>query len=156
MGISCYLAGNLYFYAWNQRQDVPPFPSWADAGYLGFFPFAVLAVLLSMRARLGRLQGTVLLDGLVGGLAAATAGAFVLSPLVDVAGGADRGVLVAAAYPIADVVLVAMVFGVFSAGGGLTGDFYRWLAAGLLTFVLADAIYGFRTTSGSYTPGTEQ
>ena len=153
-GIGSYLAGNLVFLAWTEQQNVPTFPSWADAGYLCFYPFAVLAILLSMRTRLGGLQASVLLDGLVGGLAAATAAACALGPLLGTFHGVEAPVVVAAAYPAWDTLIIAMVFGVFSATGGRPGGFYLCFSAGLVVFAVADAVYSYRAAFGLYSSGT--
>ena len=149
-----FLAGNLIYVFWVATLEVAPYPSWADAGYLSLFPFTVAAVLLSMRERMGRLRGSVLLDGLAGGLAAATAAALTVLPLARTFEGGLIQVVVATAYPVGDVVVIAMVMGVVATTGGRPGSFYTYLAAGLTIFALADVLYGYRVANGTYVIGT--
>jgi diguanylate cyclase (GGDEF)-like protein len=153
-GLFFYMTGNLYWRGWILTQESPSFPSWADALFLAFYPLAVVAILLLMRARLGRLRGTVLLDGVVGALAAASATALVLSPLLGSVRSIDLETLVAVAYPTADVLVVSVVLGVFSASGGRPGAFYRYFAAGLLVFAVADVVYSYLVLYDRFTAGT--
>ena len=149
-----FLAGNLIYVFWVVQLDVPPFPSWADAGFLSLFPFVIMAILLSMRERVGRLRGAVLLDGLACGLAAALAASFAVLPLMHTFGGGPVQVVVATTYPAGDVVIIAMVIGVLVATGGRPGSFYAYLAVGLGVFALADVVYGYRVANDTYAVGT--
>jgi len=55
--------GNVAYVAHVQFLDPVPFPSVADVGYLGAYPFFVVAVLLLARAEVGAKQIAVWLDG---------------------------------------------------------------------------------------------
>src|SRR3954454_20041776 len=66
-----------YALAFRDAADVP-FPSWSDAGYLGFYPFAYVALILLVRSRVTRLTPSVWLDGLTATLATAALGASVI------------------------------------------------------------------------------
>ncbi len=152
--VTCFLAGNLLYVLWVDTLEAPPFPSWADAAYLAVYPFYAAGVVLSMRARIGLLRGSVLLDGLTAGLAAGTVGGLCVLPLARGFDGGTFQILVAAAYPVADVALVSMVLGVFAATGGRPGRFYAYVAAGLVTFAAADVVYAYRIALDGYTVGT--
>ncbi len=152
--VTCFLGANLLYVLWVDTVPAPPFPSWADAAYLSTYPFYAIGVVLSMRARIGRLRGSVLLDGLTAGLAAATVGGLCVLPLAHAFEGGTLQIVVAAAYPVADVALVSMVLGVFAATGGRPGRFYACVAAGLVVFALADVVYAYRIALDSYTVGT--
>lgn len=121
--------GNLIYFVWVVPLDPEPYPSWADAAYLWALPFAMVAVLLSMRAR-GRLRGSVLLDGLAGGLAAATlaSASFAVIPLARM--------------------------GVLAANGGRLGSFYVYLATGLTILAVADVVYGYQIAYDTYVVGS--
>jgi diguanylate cyclase (GGDEF)-like protein len=87
----------------------PPSPSLADAFYLCFYPLAYVALVLFMRRGLGRLRPTTWLDGLVAGLgAAAVVAAFAFNTIVQTAGGESLGVATNLAYPVGDLLLLAL------------------------------------------------
>jgi len=46
----------------------PPFPSYADIGFLSVYPPAYVAIVLMLRARVARLHTSLWLDGVIGGL----------------------------------------------------------------------------------------
>lgn len=56
-----------------------PYPSWADAGYLSYYPPLYVGLMLLMRARVLRFSVSVWLDGLLGALALASVAASVLA-----------------------------------------------------------------------------
>jgi diguanylate cyclase (GGDEF)-like protein len=99
----------LTWESWNGGQ--PPNPSLADAFYLSFFPLAYAAIVLMLRKELHRLLPATWLDGAVAGLgAAAVCGAFAFGRIVTTLGGSKLGIGVDLAYPIGDVLLLALVF----------------------------------------------
>jgi diguanylate cyclase (GGDEF)-like protein len=158
VGLGSFTVGDVLYANVVQFMDPAPYPSAADFGYIGLYPSVVAALILFVRRGTVRVRRSMLLDGLVAGLAlAAFAGAFVAAPLVaqstDSAYGGWLQIAVAAAYPVCDVALVAMVIGVFVLRGGRPG-FYGWIAAGLATFALADTIYLYRVANDSYVTGT--
>ena len=153
-GVAAFATGNLLYVLWVVNLAAPPFPSWADAAYLSMYPFFVIAVALSMRARIGRLRASVLLDGLAAGLAAVTVGGLAVLPLARTFEGGTFEIVVAGAYPVADIAIFAMIMGVFAATGGRPGGFYGYLAAGLLLFLAADVVYAYGIAFGGYTVGT--
>src|SRR5215204_407654 len=72
--LGSWTAGDLYYtLAFGDSADVP-FPSWSDAGYLGFYPFAYVALFLLVRSRVTRLTASVWLDGVTAALATAAVG----------------------------------------------------------------------------------
>jgi len=151
---TAFLVGNLLYLLWLPTTDNQPFPSWADAGYLGLFPFVVAAVPLSMRHRLGRLRRSVAFDGLVAALATTSVAAWVVAPLTGSYSGSVREVAVATAYPVGDLLVLAMAVGVIGVVGVRAGAFYLSLAAGLAVFAVADTIYAYRVMLETYQVGT--
>ena len=99
----------------------PPSPSVADAFYLAFYPLAYLALALLFRRESNRLVPATWLDGAVAGLgAAALLAAFAFDRIVALAGGGSATAVAAnLAYPIGDVLLLAMAFGGCVAISGL-------------------------------------
>jgi diguanylate cyclase (GGDEF)-like protein len=152
-GATSFAAGNVVYLTYVHHHAAPPFPSWADAGYLGTYPCFVAAVLLLVRRELGRLGRGVLLDGLVGVLGASAAGSLLLAPILTGAEGGPAAVAVAAAYPLGDLLLLAMVVGVFGLSAGRLSPRWLWLGAGLVTYAAADTIYLVRVATDSYEVG---
>ncbi len=88
-------------------------PTLADLFYLGFYPLAYAAIVLMLRRELRGLLPATWLDGAVAGLgAAAVCAAFAFTEIVNsLQGSAPQAVAVNLAYPIGDVILLALVVG---------------------------------------------
>ncbi len=131
-----------------------PFPSLGDLGFLAF-PVLVFAAFASrIRRELSGLRGAVWLDSALAALGATTALAVLLGPLMSSTSGTPLTVVVAAAYPLSDLVLLAVVVGITVSCGLRPGRSWGWLLAGLLVFTAADTIYALRMAHGTYVLGT--
>jgi diguanylate cyclase len=87
-------------------------PSLADAFYLGFYPLAYVALVLTIRRGVSRLVPASWLDGAVAGLgAAAVCASFPFSGLLNVSGGSSLALATNLAYPVGDLLLLALVVG---------------------------------------------
>jgi diguanylate cyclase (GGDEF)-like protein len=153
-GALSFILGNVAYLGWVATGDDPPFPSVADIGYLGVYPPFIAAVVLSMRSTMGRMRGSVLLDGLVGALAVAAAGSWVMSPLLTTLQGDVLHLAVSAAYPVGDVAVIAMAGGVLALTGGRPGGMYLHLVVGLSVFAVADIAYTYRVAYDTYQVGS--
>jgi diguanylate cyclase (GGDEF)-like protein len=92
--------------------DVPT-PSFADLCYLGFYPLVYVGLVLLVRRQARDLTSSMWLDGLVAGLGAAGVSAcFLFSTLVRTTGADPAAVATNLAYPIGDLLLLALVVGV--------------------------------------------
>lgn len=130
-------------------------PSPADPEYLAFYPFVYAGLVLLMRARLRRVPVPIRLDSLMCGLAvAAVAAALAAGPIHAAAARTPATVLVGLAYPAGDLILLAVAAGMLPIIGWRNG--FRWvlLAAGFTAFAVADTVYLFETSAGSYRVGT--
>src|ERR671917_906916 len=110
MGILSYVLGQMGFTYYDLvLQQAPPFPSLADVGYLMEYPFFLLGILLlparpipvASRARIA-LDGLMIMTGAV-----TFSWYFVLGPVIQQATETLLAKVVAAAYPLADIVLIA-------------------------------------------------
>jgi diguanylate cyclase (GGDEF)-like protein len=153
LGMLSFAAGNIAYAALIRLQVEPPVPSPADVGYLGFYPLACAGALVIMRR--GRvLSGAIWLDGLLGAVGAATALAALMNPVLSALSGGAGELVVAGAYPVGDLLLIAMLAGSLAIHGPRDRATLSWLAAGLFCFTAADVIYALRLTSESYSIGT--
>ncbi len=143
VGVTLFAAGNSFYVASSGPDGSVPFPSSADVGYLGFYPFMLAALAIVARHRWHGHASSVWLDGAVGALGAAAFLAVVLGPVIDAAltGSSATVSVVAAAYPLADLLLVAAVMGMSSLGAGSDGARWWLLLVGLLVFATTDVLY---------------
>ena len=148
------VAGNACFTLVVARQAEPPYPSVADGLYLAYYPLAYAAVVLLARARVRRFHTSMWLDGVVGGLgAAALALATVLSPVLQHSDGELPVVLTNLAYPVADLLLLVLLFGTCAVLGLRADRALLRLGAGLGLNLVADVVYLLTDSAGTYVEG---
>jgi two-component system, cell cycle response regulator len=152
VGLVGWAAGELtYTFAFDGE---PPFPSIADAFYLSFYPLAYVALLLLVRGRVSQPNRSVWLDGLAAALAAAAIGAAVLVDIVhETTGGSFAVVATTLAYPLGDVLLLALVVGVLSLTRWRPSRAWIAIGAGLVATAVADGIYLYQYSLGTYVEG---
>jgi len=149
IGLGVYVAGQIYWDLILVHQEDPPIPSLADAGWLAFYPFAYLCLGLHVRRTVRGVPASMWLDGLVGVLAVAALGiATVVAPIVAGIGGSRIELIVNAAYPIADVLLLALVIAFLGLAGGGRGKAWTLLGAGFALFAAADTGYLYLLAGG--------
>jgi two-component system, cell cycle response regulator len=144
--------GDILFDFWYGGN--PPFPSAADVAYLAFYPLLYVGIVLLLRRRVSTFSATLWLDGL---LAATAAAALAASVLVEVVVRSTHGsrlvVLTNIAYPIGDVLLLALLVFVFSVTRWRPGRAWTLIAVGLLCNTVGDAIFLYQTAVGTYIEG---
>jgi hypothetical protein len=88
VGQGLYALGTIYWWRWVAPLAQQPYPSLADLLWLSFYPLAYVALVLLVRQRIQRLQASMWLDGLVGGLGAAgLAAGLAFGTILDATGG---------------------------------------------------------------------
>lgn len=151
--LACAACGDVV-YTFLLPPDAPS-PSAADPFYLAFYPLTYVALLLLLRGKLRRLPTSVWLDGMVAGLAlAAAAAALAFGPIREATGGSRSAVLVGLAYPLGDLLLLAVSAGALAVLGWRTEGRWLLLAAAFVLFAVADTAYLFGTAAGTYVEGT--
>jgi diguanylate cyclase (GGDEF)-like protein len=132
-----------------------PFPSLADAAYLGSVPFFFAGVIvLTAPAR----KGTWLRLGLEAlafvAAAAAVSWHFVIGPIYEDAAATVLEKTLSAAYPLGDL---ALIFAFFLALPGLkrdrAGAVLGCFTAGLACFLIADSTFAYEEINGTYSAG---
>ena len=155
LAAAAFTAGNLVYVFHVQFLTPVPYPSLADLGYLSPYPLLLAAVFVLARRQLSDLSPATFLDGVLGVLACAAVGSVLtLEPALSALGGSLLAVVVGAAYPVADLSLVAIIVGVVTLRGGRPGSTWLWLGSGMVTFAIADTLYLHRVASGTYVVGT--
>jgi diguanylate cyclase len=116
----------------------------------------VAALVLAVSRDFRGLASSVWLDSVVGMLGAAAVLAVVLSPVLSAAlvGPPSLATVVAVAYPMFDLALVAIVAGMASLHGVRAGGRWGLLITGLLVFAAADAVYGLQVNDNTYAVGS--
>jgi diguanylate cyclase (GGDEF)-like protein/putative nucleotidyltransferase with HDIG domain len=133
----------------------PPAPSFADLGYLAVYPLAYTSIVLLLRSRMGTLRGGLWLDGVIGAFAIGSVGtAIILPAVIGTLGGSTAAVATNLAYPLADLILVALVVWALAVTGWRPGRTWGLLAAGLLVFAISDCLYLYHVAAGSYVEGS--
>jgi diguanylate cyclase len=141
VGISLYGAGNLVWSLWLGNLANPPIPSISDALWLALYPMSYVGIALLARHHWRGIPAGVWLDGIVAGLGIAAVGAaVVVGPVLRSATGSLAAVATNLAYPIADLVLTALVVGVFSLRGWRLDRTWALLGAGFFVLTIADSI----------------
>jgi diguanylate cyclase (GGDEF)-like protein len=155
-GLGAYAVGDILYDWWVSRLDPMPSPSVSDLCYLAMYPFTAVGLLLGARAGNRKVGRGLLLDGLVTFLGAAALTGAVIAPVVADTVRGDNDVvhvLVAAAFPVGDATLVAMVVGVLVLRGGRPG-LYGWIGTGLVLFAVGDTLYTYQVATTAYALGT--
>ncbi|TFD45760.1 bifunctional diguanylate cyclase/phosphodiesterase [Cryobacterium sp. TMT1-2-1] len=148
--------GETYYVLALDGAAAAPFPSWADVGYLLFYPLMLAALASLVRREARGLAWPVVLDGAVGSLGAAAVLAVLLGPILvsAAAGPSALAVAVAVAYPLFDLLLVAAVVGIAATHGLDIGRRWGLLVLGLFVYAAADVAYALLELEGRYAVGT--
>ena len=154
-GLLSWSLGDVLWSAETIGGGNPPTPSPADLFYLLFYPLACVAIILLMRIEVRRLPLTAWLDGVMTGLgAAAIVAAFAFDTISSSASGSPLAVATLLAYPIGDLVLLAMVVGALAMLPTWRNAMWLILALGCALDAIGDTVYLFQTSADTYQVGT--
>jgi diguanylate cyclase (GGDEF)-like protein len=154
LGLSLWTVGDLYYVFALSDRDVVPIPSLSDPFYLAFYPVVYVALGLLLRARMARFRGHLWLDGVIASLAVAALGAAVIfDEVISTTGGSALVVATNLAYPLADLLLLALVVAMFGLTGWRVDRTWGFVAAGFAVFAIADSVYLYETAVGTYVEG---
>ena len=155
IGMVLWALGSIYWSAFLKDLEAPPYPSPADALYLGFYPACYVGLMLLARPRVRGISPSVWLDGLIAMLAVGAIGtAFVIPSLVTDTGGKVGAVATNLAYPVGDLLLIALVVGGFALTSWRPGRTWVMIGCGLLLFAVADSYYLYLTAREKFVEGT--
>ena len=155
IGMLLWAAGSIYWSAFLKQLEEPPYPSVADALYLGFYPACYVALMLLAGPRVRGISASVWMDGLIAMLAVSAVGtAFVVPSLVADTSGGTAVVATNLAYPLGDLLLIALVAGGFALTSWRPGRAWALIGGGLVLFAVADSIYLYLVAHGTFLEGT--
>ncbi|UOY03024.1 putative bifunctional diguanylate cyclase/phosphodiesterase [Blastococcus sp. PRF04-17] len=148
------LAGNLVYTLAVATLPEEPFPSAADFFYLAYYVPLYVALVALIRTRVTRFHASMWLDGVVGALGAgAVSVAVLLGPALELTEGDIAAVITSMAYPIADVVLLALLVAVGAILGVRRDRTLLLLAAAIAANLLGDIVFLDLATQGIYVEG---
>lgn len=155
VALGSYAVAELIWLVVLSGQESPPYPSWADLFYLGFFPASYVGVVLLFRARIRGVGAALWIDGLTAVLAMGALGSAVLvDAVLESTEGPPSTVATNLAYPLGDVLLLSLVVGAFALTGWQPGRAWLLIGTALAVFALGDSVYLFQTARGTYVEGT--
>ncbi len=155
LGLIAWSIGDILWSFETQNGGNLSTPSPADFFYLLFYPLACVAVILLMRREVEKLPLTVWLDGLVTGLGAATVvAAFAFETIWRGVSGPTLTVATLVAYPIGDLILLAVVVAALAMLPTWRSAHWLILAFGCALEALGDTVYLFQASAGTYRVGT--
>ncbi|HEX6687837.1 MAG TPA: GGDEF domain-containing protein [Solirubrobacterales bacterium] len=147
-------AAEVYWAAFIEGNPDAPYPSPADVGYLLFYPLAYAGLALLVRARTHEINWRLWMDGAIAALGTAALGAaFVFDFVAGKTEGTPLQIATTLAYPLGDIVMVAMVVGVVALTGWRPGRTWSLLLAGLSALVIADIAFTLQSTGEALPEG---
>ena len=137
------------------HMDDPPYPNLADVLYLATYPCAYVGLVLLLRSRLRPVRASLWLDGAVSGLTlAALTTALLYAPLLSATEGDPLTVVVTLAYPVGDLLLLCSVGVALAITGWRPGRAWALIALSLALTAIADAVYSYLESAGTYADGS--
>ncbi|MCU1486917.1 MAG: diguanylate cyclase/phosphodiesterase [Actinomycetia bacterium] len=154
LGIALWAAGDLLWSANESVFTTRPFPSIADVAYLGSYPFLLLGLWHLVRDRVPGGDRAATLDTVAVVVAVALPSwVFVLGPLVHDSSLGGLGRSVAAAYPVADVLVFGLVVRLLLTRGDRRTAYWL-LLGGVVCNLVADTIFALPSVTTEYSSGS--
>ena len=155
VGIAFWAAAEILATVWLNHLEEPPYPSVVDGLYLTFYPMIYIALVLLVRGRMSEARASLWLDGLIAALAVAVVSELVVfQAILSLEQGTPLAVATDLAYPLGDLVTLALVIGVFALTGWRPGRAWTLIGIGLAALATADCLYAYQAAHGVYVAGT--
>lgn len=147
--------GDVAYFLVVSGSDPEPFPSIADPLYLAYYPLCIVSIVFFVRRRARDVPAVVWLDGAVFALAfGGLVGAVFLAPLAGTFAGGVMAVVVGAAYPIGDTVVLLFIGLGVTLVGIRRAHALLWIGAAIFVSALADLAYWNLIATDVYREGT--
>jgi hypothetical protein len=151
LGFVLFWLGDVYTYTYPilLHREVP-FPSLGDASYLAVYPALIAGVLILQRRRSRNIDRGSAIDAaiLTVGLALPS-WVWLIAPYVHDHSLSTAGRLVSVAYPLADVLLLAVAVRLALDGGQRRLSFHLMIAS-IICLLVTDFVYGLMLLQGTY------
>lgn len=156
LGMASWAAGNVYYSIVLINVDPLPIPSVADGLWLGIYPPVYVGLVLLARRRVHKTDAGLWLDGVIAALAVSSVcGAVVVQAVLSgVKGSPLPTLLTNLAYPVGDLVLLALVVAVCALNSWRLGARWTLLGLGFLAFTVTDGLFLVQNAAGTYAVGT--
>ena len=144
LGAAMWAVGELiYELAYSEAPELAPYPSVADAFWLGSYVAVGTGIVLVLRSRLRRaFHATMWLDAAIGATTvAALAATLAFDPVLADTAGAGLEVATDLAYPLADLGLLALVVTLLALTGWRPGLGWAAFALALSLQAISDVLY---------------
>ena len=151
-GLALFAVGDALFAAYAWTLGEAPFPSWADALYLAGYPCLGLGLVWLLRRRPGGDPAAPIDAAIVAVAAAMLTWVFLIAPSAGDPPLTLPARLVALAYPVADLVLLAIAARLALAGGWRSAS-ASLLGLAVATLLAADALFAAAELAGTYEAG---
>jgi two-component system cell cycle response regulator len=154
-GLMAWAAGEIVWTVVYADQVETPHPSAADVLYLAWYPASYVALLLLARSRTDTFRSSLWLDGAIAALTvAALIATLAFQPIVDATSGGPAEIAVNLAYPVGDLLLLALVVTVFGLNGWRPDPVWLLIGGGLALTAVADGLYLVQSAQDQYVQGT--
>ncbi|HZO96165.1 MAG TPA: EAL domain-containing protein [Gaiellaceae bacterium] len=153
-GQGLFVAGDVVFSLYDHLAGSTPFPSAADGLYLAGYPVLAAGLVLLVRSRRPGQDWPSLLDAAI-----VTVGlgwfswSFLMAPYLHDGSLSLAERSFSLAYPLGDVLLLAVAARLLFGGGGRCGSLLL-LGAAIVVLLGGDSVYGWMTLAGSYESGS--
>ncbi len=152
LGFVLFWLGDLYTYSYPLLLDREvPFPSLGDAAYLAVYPALIAGVVILQRRRTRRGdRGSSAIDAAIMTVGLALPSwVWLIAPYVHDHSLSTAGRLVSVAYPLADVLLLAVAVRLALDGGQRRLSFHLMIAS-IICLLVTDFVYGLMLLKGTY------
>ncbi|RDH77784.1 diguanylate cyclase [Mycolicibacterium moriokaense] len=151
-GMASSAVGDVVYAAWVPEGQ---WLSAADPFYLAFYPLVYAGMVMLMRERLKRVPTAFRLDALICGLTlGAVAVAVATGPISTTLRGDPAAAFVGLTYPVGDLLLLALTAGMLPILGWRAELRWGLMVAGFMAYAVADTVYVFQASAGTYLEGT--
>jgi diguanylate cyclase (GGDEF)-like protein len=152
LGQVLYLVGDSLWTMYESVLDISPYPSWADASYLARYVLIVLGLCWLVRGRqVGRDRAAFLDAAIVTSAFALPAAMFFILPIFSWSDTSILSMLVASAYPIGDVLILAVLLRLVTTPAARNLSFLS-LTGGLVILLGTDVYYNVIVSRGLALP----
>ena len=154
-GALAWSAGDIWFTLVLADDAEPPLPSVSDGLFLLFYPCAYIALALLVKRNVREFHASLWIDAVMGALAVSAVACAVLYDAMSVGiTGDTAGIVTTLAYPVGDILLLALVTGLFALTAWRPGRTWALIGAALALGAIGDAAHLYLSATGVYEPGT--